>query len=366
MKRLELIIMVVLLVSACKDKVNPGKADVDRPVVEGVAVIEVLPSQVEEYYETSGTVKAKTISTVASRVMGTVTSTMVKEGDTVVEGQLLLTIDDRDITQRVRASEQGYKEALKALEAAKENKSLIDITYSRYKGLYDEMALSRQEMDEIETKRKIADIEYERAKAMVKRVGAALLEAQVNHEFTKIKAPISGIVTGKKIEVGSMALSGTPLLTVEDNSSFKLEVNVDESLLEKVKVGLSVNVNIDSIGKQLKGQIYEAVPAVDPVSRTFLVKIYIDSESLKTGVYGRVLIPKEQRKTILVPKVAIVEKGQLVGVYVVDNKGIITYRLIKTGKTYNDDIEVLSGLKDGVRIVVDGIDNVVDGGIVKM
>jgi RND family efflux transporter MFP subunit len=163
-----------------------------------------------------------------------------------------------------------------------------------------------------------------------------------------------------------MALSGTPLLTVEDNSSFKLEVNVDESLLEKVKVGLSVNVNIDSIGKQLKGQIYEAVPAVDPVSRTFLVKIYIDSESLKTGLYGRVLIPKEQRKTILVPKVAIVEKGQLVGVYVVDNKGIITYRLIKTGKTYNDDIEVLSGLKDGVRIVVDGIDNVVDGGIVKM
>jgi len=365
MKRLAMIIIVALLLSGCEDKVKPGKADVERPVVEGIAVIEIHPSRVVEYYETSGTVKAKTISSLASRVMGTVTSIMVKEGDSVVKGELLLTIDDRDVAQRVRAAEEGYKEALKALEAAEQNKSLVYITHSRYKGLYDEMAISKQEMDEIETRKKIADIEYERAKAMAKGAEAALLEAQVNHEFTKIKAPISGIVTEKRIEVGSMAVPGTPLFTVEDNSSFELEVNIDERLLEKLKIGMPVNVTIDSIGKQSKGRIYEIVPSVDSLSRTFLVKIEINGEFLKTGLYGRVMIPKGQRETILVPKAAIVEKGQLVGVYAVDDNGIITYRLIKAGKTYNEGIEVLSGLKDGDRIVVDGIEKVVDGGIVK-
>lgn len=365
MKRLVITIAVVLLLSGCEDK-KLGETEVERPIVNGVTVIEVRPSLIDEYYETSGTVKAKTISLVASRVMGTVTSIMVKEGDSVVKGQLLLTIDDRDITQRVRAAEEGYKEALKALEAAKQNKSLADTTHGRYKGPYDEMAISEQEMDEIETKRKIAGIEYERAKAMVKGAEATLLEAQVNRDFTKIKAPISGIITEKRMEVGSMAVPGALLFTVEDNSSFKFEVNVDERLLEKLKIGTTVNVNIDSIEKRLNGQIYEMVPAVDPASRTFLVKIDIGGESLKTGLYGRVLIQKEQRETILVPKVAIVEKGQLVGVYVVDDKGIITYRLIKTGKIYNEGMEVLSGLRDGERIVVDGIDKVVDGGIVKL
>jgi RND family efflux transporter MFP subunit len=365
MKRLFLIIAVGLSIVGCKDRADTDKADMERPVVQGIKVIEIHPSRIDEYYETSGTVKAKTISPVASRVMGTVTSIKVREGDKVSEGDLLLTIDDRDLLQRVRAAQEAYRESLKALEAAKQNKSLLGITQSRYRGLYDEMAISKQEMDEIETRKKIADIEYERAEAMAKGAEAALLEAQVNYGFTRIKSPVSGIVTEKRIEVGSMAVPGIPLLTVEDDSSFKLEVNVDESLSEKLEIGLPVNVTIDSIGKEITGHVYEIVPSVDPVSRTFLVKIDVKGESLRTGLYGRVLIPKGHRETLLIPRAAIVERGQLVGVYAVDDKGIITYRLIRTGKTYNESIEILSGLKDGDRIVADGIENVIDGGIVK-
>jgi RND family efflux transporter MFP subunit len=365
LKRLIAIILVILLIIRCSDKVNPGKTDVERPAVTGVVVIKVHPSQVDRYYETSGTVRAKTISTISSRVMGTVTSINVREGDRVSKGEQLLTIDDRDLTQKMKTAEEGYKESLKALEVARENRSLMDITYARYKDLYDDKAISEQEMDEIKTKKRVSDIEYQRAQATAKGAEAAFLETQINHGFAKITAPISGVITEKKTEVGSMAVPGTPLLTVEDDSSFRMEVNVDERLSESLKVGMPVSVIIDSIGERIKGQISEIVPTVDPMSRSFLIKIDIKGESLRTGLYGRVLIPESKRETILVPKDSVVEKGQLVGVYAADDKGIMTYRLIKTGKMYNEKVEVVSGLSDGDRIVADGAEKVVDGGIVK-
>ncbi len=366
LKRLIAIIVVTLLILGCRDKVKPGKTDVERPVVTGVVVIKVHPSQVDRYYETPGTVKAKTISVISSRIMGTVTSVNVREGNRVCKGQLLLTIDDRDLMQKMKTAEEGYKESLETLRVAKENRSLMDITYKRYKNLYGEKAISEQEMDEIKTKKKVADIEYQRAQATMKETESSLSEAQINHGFAKIAAPISGVITEKKIEVGSMAVPGTPLLTVEDDSSFRIEANVDERLSGRLKVGMPVDVIIDSIGKRIKGQISEVVPAVDPMSRTFLIKVDIKGESLRTGLYGRVLVPEGKKETILVPKESVVEKGQLVGVYTVDDKGIITYRLIKTGKTYNEKVEVLSGLRDGDRIVVNGVGKVVDGGIVKL
>lgn len=346
-----LLIFSLLLLFGCKDKVKPGTAEVKRQAVTGVTLAEVHPAQVDEYYETSGTVRAKTISVIASRVMGTVTSVKVKEGDRVHAGQVLMTIDDRDVAQRVKAAE-------KTVEAAKQNKSLMDITYQRYKNLHDEKAISQQEIDQIETQKKVSDMEYERAKAM-------LAEAQIYHGFTRISAPTSGVVTGKKIELGSMAVPGIPILTIEDNSYFRIEANVDERLSGKLKIGMPVDVIIDSIGQEAKGRITEIIPAVDPMSRTFLIKIDLKMPSLKTGLYGKVLIPEGKREAILVPQKAIVEKGQLVGVYVVDDKGVITYRLIKAGKKYGEQIEVLSGLNGGEKIIVDGVEKAVDGGIIK-
>lgn len=340
-----------LLLMGCKDKVKPGSAEVKRQTITGVTLSEIHPVEVDEYYETSGTVRAKTISVIASRLMGTITSIKAKEGDRVHAGQVIMTIDDRDVAQRVKAAE-------KAVEAAKQNKSLMDITYQRYKNLHDEKAISQQEIDQIETQKKVSDMEYERAMAM-------LAEAQVQHGFTRITAPTSGVITEKKIELGSMAVPGAPLLTIEDNSYFRIEANVDERLSGKLKVGMPVDVIIDSIGQQAKGRISEIIPAVDPMSRTFLIKIDLKMPLLKTGLYGKVLIPEGKKETILVPQKAIVEKGQLVGVYVVDNKGIITYRLIKAGKKYGEQIEILSGLSGGEKIIVDGVEKAVDGGIVK-
>jgi RND family efflux transporter MFP subunit len=365
LKYLIAIIVLSFLSSGCRDRAQQGKEGEGGPKIRGVKIIEVHTNPVDELYETSGTVKAKVISDISSRVMGSVTTINVRQGDRVREGDLLLTIDDKDLKQRVNAAEHEYTEALKSVESAKQNKSLLDTTYMRYKSLFDEKAISEQEIDEIENKKNLTRLEYERAKAAVEKAAAYLREAEINLGFTKIKAPFSGIVTQKKIEVGNMAVPGTPLMVLEDDSTFRLEAYVDEILSEKLRVGMPVKVKIDALGKETIGEIYEIVPSIDPMSRTFLIKVDLDDENLNTGLYGRVMVPFGKRETLLVPKESIVEKGQLVGVYVVDDRGSVSYRLVKLGRDFDGKSEVLSGLKSGERIIVDGVEKAVDGGVVQ-
>lgn len=350
--------------TGCKEKIQPGAADMKRPAVEGVTVTEVSPSKVSEAYETSGTVRAVSVSNVSGRMMGTVTSIHVKEGDFVRSGQVLMTIDDSDVSQKVKAAEAGHNEALKALEAAKQGRALAEITYQRYKKLNDEKAVSQQEMDQIETRKNIADIEYGRVQEMVNRAVAGMAEAKVYQGFTKITSPLSGVVTEKKIEVGSMAVPGAPMFTVENTSAYNVEINVDEGLSGRIRPGMPVDVELASTGQKIKGNIKEIVPSVDPASRTFLVKISVHSPGLRSGMYAKVVIPNGSKDAIVVPEKAVVEKGQLTGVYAVDEKGVLTYRLVRPGKKHENGIEILSGLGPKERIITEGVEKAVDGGVV--
>lgn len=354
---------VGLLLAGCGEKITPGAAQVKRPVVSGVSIATIAPTRVDEYYETAGTVKAAHISYVSGRMMGTVTSLAVREGDAVEKGQLLLTIDDRDVVQKVKQAESGYQEATKALEAARQNRELTGITYQRYKKMYEEKAISEQEINQFETQKKVAGLEYERVQEMVNRAAAGLAEAKVYLDFTKINSPIKGLVTEKKIQIGSMATPGMPLLTVENTALYNAEVTVDEGLSGKLKPGMPVEVFIAALNRQIAGKITEILPAVDPLSRSFTAKVAISGAGLRTGQYANVKIAQGKKEVILVPRAAIVEKGQLAGVYAVDSQDIVTYRLIRTGKSYAGNVEILSGLKSADRIIVKGVEKAVDGGI---
>jgi RND family efflux transporter MFP subunit len=357
------IIGLLFFAAGCGEKVTPGTAEVKRQQVTGLTVEMITPSQVDEYYETSGTVAARTISAVASRVMGTVTSVRAKEGDRVSAGQLLLTIEDSDIAQKVKAAREGMNEAEKGLAAARENQNLMEVTWRRYSNLYHDKALSGQELDQVETRKKVADLDFEKAQAAVARARAGLKEAEVYQGFTRVTSPVSGVVTEKKTDLGSMAAPGMPLFTIEDTSSYRVDVSGDESFTGRIRKGMEASVFIEALGREVKGRISEVVPSVDPASRSFLIKIAIKGEALRNGLYGKVSIPIGKRETLLVPKDAVIEKGQLIGLYTVEKDSVITYRLVKTGRTYGDKVEILSGLNSGERVVVGGLDRVVDGGI---
>jgi RND family efflux transporter MFP subunit len=360
-----LLLFALLYFTGCGEKVTPGHAPVKRPLVSGVSVITVAPSLVDEYSVASGTIKAASVSIIASRIMGAVTSLLVREGTAVQTGQQLLTIDDRDIQEKVKAAEAGYQEALKALDAASQNRELTDITYQRYKNMYDEKAISSQEMDQFATQKRVAGLEHERLQETVKRAAAGLAEAKISLSFTSITAPHQGIVTEKKIEVGSMAVPGQPLLTVENTASFQAEIAVEESLAGKLAVGTPVVVTLESVDRPLEARISQILPTVDPLSHTFTIKIVLNRAGLKSGLYVKATIPKGKKEMLLVPGTAIVEKGQLTGVYAVDDQGVITYRLIRIGRNYGGGSEILSGISRNDRIIVKGVEKAVDGGIME-
>ena len=239
------------------------------------------------------------------------------------------------------------------------------MTFKRYSRLYEEQVISQQEFDQMETQAKVAQLEYERIAGSVERAQAGLDEARIFLGFTRIAAPFAGVVTEKRIDTGSMASPGIPLLVIEDTSQYKIEAPVDERLLSRIKPGMPASITLDATGEKIQGRIAKIVSSVDPATRTFRIEIDVKGSSLKTGLYGKVTIPDGTREIISVPIKAVVEKGQLTGVYAVDNEGIVSYRLIKKGKVSDGKTEILSGLKTGDRIITEGVERAVDGGIVK-
>lgn len=359
MKKLLLTItLLALITTGCTNK---NDKEEQRPLISGLKTQTVSLTKTDDFYETSSTVNSKTNSVVSSMITGRVTSLKVKEGDRVRAGQLLLTIDSRENAQKALGAQAGVNEALKGVEAANQNRNLVNKTYERYKNLYNEKVMTKQEFDTISTQKNVADIEYQRALAGVSRAKAGLGEVGVYQSYARVTAPISGIVTQKNIDLGSTAIQGQPMLTIEAPSNLELTANINESLLNKVKVGMIVY--LESNGQNIKSKITSVIPSIDPMTRTFKVKIA--SSGLTSGQYVKVKIPVAKKEALVIPQNSIVQKGQLTGVYTVDDKNIISYRLIRTGKTNGNNIEILSGLNNGDKIITSGIDKAVDGGEVK-
>lgn len=336
---------------------------IERPVVEGVMVETITPKAIAERYEASGTVAAKTVSAISSRVMGTVTAVKVKEGDRVRAGQVLLVIDARDLSAKVTGAESAYNEAMKALGSATEQRDLAQKTYERYKSLHEQNALSTQELDNMLTQKNVAEHEYQRVEAMVKRAKAGLREASVYKGFATIASPIDGIVSSKTVDTGNMASPGMPLMMIEDDSSYRVEAAVDERFLNTMITGMAADISVGTSANILAGKVVEVVPSVDPISRTFMVKLDVEGSGLRSGQYVKVAFSTGTKESLLVPIKSVVRKGQLTGVYRVDSKGLVIYRLVKTGKMHGQSVEILSGIMSGDMIVVDNVDKAIDGGV---
>lgn len=350
-----------LLVGGCADS-DTGPAEVQRKTITGVETEIVSTKSLPEEVEAAGTIKAANIGVVSSKAMGTVTSILVKDGDRVKKGQVLLTIDDSDVAQKVAAAEAGVKEASLGLESARKQMELSEATYQRYQKLYEAKAISRQEFDNISLQRDQARLGFEAMKESLQRAKASSGEAKAYRGHTRVASPFSGIVAETKIDEGSMAAPGVPLLVIEDDSSFTLEASLDGRLAGKVRPGTELRALVET-GREYQARVVEVTPSIDPATRTFLVKASIKGEGLRTGLYASVLVPGARRETLTVPSSAIVQKGQLTGVYVAEANNVVSYRLIRTGEKTGDDVEVISGLSVGERVISKGAEAAFDGGL---
>lgn len=314
-------------------------------------------------YEASGTVRARTTGAVSSKVMAYVQQVNARVGDHVREGQVLVTVDARDLEANLRRAEAGQAEAQSvvpevehAIAAAKANLDLAQATFRRIEDLYAKKSVSNQEFDEASARLKAAQAAHEMAVAKRAQVQARIAQAgeeqraaRITRDYANIAAPFAGVVTERSVEPGNLAAPGAPLLTIEREGEYQLEAAVEESRLAAVRVGQNVRVLLEGCEEQAR--VAEIVPAVDAASRSYIVKIALRCPAARSGMFGRTEFPQGTRRVIAIPEAAVTERGQLQTVFVVEN-GAARSRLITAGRKSQGMVEALSGLNDGEKVVV--------------
>lgn len=355
--------LLLSTLAACSQDHAPAP-QAPRPQVQGVTVTKVALSEIADTMEASGTVKAATTSIVASRVMGAVVALHVREGDYVAKGQVLAEIDDRDLRQRVRAAEEALDEAHRAGRAAQAQKALADKTFERYQSLITDGAISQYEMDKATMNRTVAAEELARIEAMARRAQAGLDEARLYLDYAQVRAPISGIVSERRTDLGSMAAPGMPLLVIEQSGEYLFEAAVDEAMLPEITRNQEVQVEIPALGRSIKATLTQIVPSVNQSTRTFIVKARLSDPEISGGYYGVLRVGKSKRQALTVPASAMVARGQLEGVYVVDNAGVIAFRMVRTAHAGAGTVEIISGLRPGEQVITEGTEKAMDGGVV--
>jgi len=308
MKQIIALLTLVALTGCSKKTASPVVASFPTTVQTMEAQITRTPNVVEVV----GTVRAKLNATVAAQITAAVREVAVKAGDFVAAGQLLAKLDDRDLRAEFDRAKADY---------------------DRYKTLLDKQAATRAEFEAVESRYKIAE---------------------ANLSYVQLVAPFDGQITGKSCDVGDLATPGKPLFTLDQPTEYRLEVNVPESQAAGVGVGKSIYCVIEATGEKCEGQVDELLPASDPVTRTVLAKIALKCrQPLKSGMFGRAQLLLGERFAIFVPKSAVHERGQLTSVFVAD-AGHARMRLVRTGKTYLDAVEILAGIQPGERVIVTG------------
>lgn len=379
----------LLLMISCSKK---QEALQSAPMVQ--ARIETLQaSAVDDYYEAVGTVRAKDTSVIAAKIMGNIIAVHVHQGDRVHRGQTLIEIESRDAGIQIQKAQAGVREAQDTLDevdrniraaesaraAARANEALASATFGRYQTLLDRHSISPQEFDEVHSRLEVAKAESERSDRMlqaakarqnqvlarIEQAKADVSNARVYAGYARLTSPIDGIVVAKQANVGSMAAPGAPLLSIENDSHYQVEISVEESQLGRIHLHDQARVEIEALGKQeITCPVEEIVPASDPGSRSYIVKVglpNIAGSQMRSGLYGKAQFISGQRQVLAIPQTAITQRGQLVSVFVVDQSGIARLRLIKTGKVFDERVEVLSGLNAGEQIVVSSDASIQDG-----
>jgi len=382
--------LIALSLAACgKDSAHPPKA-AEPPVVRDVTVGAATATDLDDLAEVTGTVRSRTVTTLSSKIVGRIVAVHVREGSVVEAGQLLIELDDQDIAAQTRRAEAGLREAEAAMAevdrgiaaaaagqaAAEAQRDLAVSTLARYQRLLDRKSVAPQEYDQVAAQQKAAAAAVDRAIAegqaiqskraqVLARIETARTEiagTQVMRGYAKIAAPFAGIVTTKHTEVGGLAAPGAPLLTLEDDRRYWLEAVVPDSQIAGLKRGQSLQVAVEGAGFSGAAPVSEIVPTADQATRTTLVRLDLPaSPQLRSGLFGRAWIPAGRRQAIQVARQAVVERGQLQGVYVVGQDDIARFRLIRTGAMHSGGIEVLSGLTSGEQVITSGVERVTDG-----
>ncbi len=360
-----------LAVSGCSGRTPAPAADAGSPLP--VTVTRAEMADIGDTFEAGGVVQARTTAAITARILAPVREVRVAPGDHVKAGQTLIVLDGRDLAAQARsgrAAAQAAEENVTAADSEQQSAEaavvLARTTRARIADLQSKRSATAQELDDVTGALHAAEARVAGAAARARAARAALDSARAagdaaatTESFAIVSAPFDGMVTDKTIEPGNMAAPGQPLLRVEDTRGFRLDVRVDESRLGAIAVGTRVPVTLDAGAGStttLSGTVAEISRAVDADARAFLVKVALpDGPAMRSGTFGRARFGAGSRRALTIPPAALMQRGQVTSVFVVDN-GVARLRLVNVSGS-----EVLAGLSAGDTVIVGAPPGLTDG-----
>ncbi len=337
---LGMVLAIAWFAGVFRDKLPPGRVAFAAEKAGRAKTLVVKTVTVPVYETAVGSVRALHETAVGSRLLARVVKVHVDAGMRVRKGQVLVELDDQDIRAKVAQAEQAVKAAQAQAEQAR-------LEVERSKGLHQKKLISDNDWDRIRHQAQAAEAELERAKH-------ALQEARTMLSYAKVRAPISGVVVDKQVDVGDMVTPGQVLVTLYDPTRMQLWAEVRESLAMGLRPGDKVKVKVAVVEGLCNGVVQEVVPASEVASRTFLVKVSGPCPpGVYKGMYGKILLPMGEKEEIHIPLSAVGRVGQLTMVKVVDGKGFVHRRFVRLGPETEDgeSVVVLSGLRPGEKIL---------------
>ncbi len=277
-----------------------------------------------------GEIKASGYSGVSAKVSGTVESIYKEIGDYVYEGDVVLKIDDADYDLSYRQAKIEYDDA--------------QVNLNNYKILYDNGAVSKLSLDSAQKR-------FENARITLEKAQKALSD-------TSVKAPISGYIASKNLSVGQLVSPGIELFSIKDTDKLNAEINVTESVIRSIKIGSKAVINPSSSKEgEIKGEVTSFSPAKNDKTGMYTVIIEIDNneETVSDGMFAEIkltLDEKEDCLTVLSDSIMEDEEGKQYVYIAEDNKAKRVY--IESGITNDKYTEVLSGIEEGMDVIVSG------------
>jgi RND family efflux transporter MFP subunit len=303
-----------------------GEEKKQQPSLPTVAV-QVQTAQetsVQPQVELVATIQPVLQAAIAAKVTGTITELPLVLGSRVKKGDLLVRISADEITARVMQAQAQLNQARR--------------NHAREQKLLKKNATTAETVKSMRDMLAVAEASFREAKTML--------------SYTTITAPFDGVITRKMVNSGDLATPGIPLLQLENDTSLQAVTAVPESLINQVKKGDRLMVQVPSAGIRVAGTVAEIAPTADPQSRTAQVKIDVHHDpALRTGQFARVTLPVEQATTLLIPESAVIPFGQMDKVFVMED-GKARLRLVRTGARTGEQVEILAGIRPGDKIIV--------------
>lgn len=324
MNRLLCLILPALVLLAGCTKAPPAGPAATGPAT-AVATAPVVAADLPVLTEVTGTVRAVQRATLAAKVMGPIARLPIALGQEVAAGDLLAEISAPEVTARV--------------DQARAQVSLTERELVRDRALAARGAAPSEQVRALEDRLAIH--------------AAQLREAETLLGYTQVRAPFAGLIARKHVDAGDLATPGQPLLELDGLGAFEIEVAVPDSLAGTLAVGRTLTATVPSTGRRFAAPIAELSTATDPATRAVTLKLAVPAEAgVRPGQFARIAVPATAARTLLVPASAVTRLGQMERVFVVTAEKRAALRLVKTGATRDDQIEILSGLDAGESVIV--------------